>query len=157
MMERPVDYGDNSNRTTSLCSANTSNFMGKFRALYSLILISLMRSPAWTLVTTPTSRNHTTQPLTVLRPYTFIQNVYKIWLLPQFERICSIIDKLPPEHGLEPQISETSGLSQQLEDHILAEAPGSRSSHSDLQQITPETSTQAEKPASQTKKKEEKV
>jgi hypothetical protein len=42
------------------------------------------------------------------------------------------------------QLSEPSRLSQQLENQILAEEPGN---HVDLQQ-TPDTSTQAEKPAS---------
>src|ERR1700722_16054389 len=50
------------------------------------------------------------------------------------------------------QLSEPSGLLQQLENQILAEEPGS---HVDLQQ-TPDTQTQAEKPASK-KKKMEKV
>jgi hypothetical protein len=36
----------------------------------------------------------------------------------------------------------------------LAEELGSHSSHVDLQQITPDTSTQAEKPASKKKEKE---
>jgi hypothetical protein len=55
----------------------------------------------------------------------------------------------------ELQSSEPSGLSQQLENQILAEVPGSHSSHVDLQQITPDTSAQAEKPASKKKKKKE--
>jgi hypothetical protein len=90
---------------------------------------------------------------------TFIRNVQDIWLTPHFERICSVIDELPPDLDFEPsqpsepQISETSGLSQQLENQILAEAPGSQSSHVGLQQITPDASTQAEKPASKKKKK----
>jgi hypothetical protein len=56
----------------------------------------------------------------------------------------------------EPQLSEPSGLSQH-ENQILPEEPDSQSSHVDLQQITPDTSTQAEKPASKKKKKKEKV
>lgn len=91
--------------------------------------------------------------------YTFTKNVYDIWMPTHFKRISSAIDDLPPgqdfeiSHGSEPQISETSGLSQQLETQILAEAPGSQSSHLDLQQITPDTSMQLEKPASKKKKK----
>jgi hypothetical protein len=53
----------------------------------------------------------------------------------------------------ELQSSEPSGLSQQLENQILVEEPDS---HVDLQQITPDTSAQAEKPASKKKKKNEK-
>jgi hypothetical protein len=91
--------------------------------------------------------------------YTFMKNVYDIWMPTHFKRISSAIDELPPEQdfklsqALEPQISEGFGLSQQLENQILSEAPGSRSGHVDLQQITPDASTQAEKPASKKKKK----
>jgi hypothetical protein len=80
-----------------------------------------------------------------------------------FKRISSAIDELPPEqdfelsHGSEPHISEASGLLQQLENQNLAEVPDSQLSHVDLQQITPDTSTQAEKPAPKKKKKKEKV
>jgi len=44
--------------------------------------------------------------------------------------------------------------SSQLENQILTEEPGSHSSHVDLQQITPDTLAQAEKPASKKKEKE---
>jgi hypothetical protein len=63
----------------------------------------------------------------------------------------SVIDELPPDFNLDlsqqsqPQLLEPSGLSQQLENQILAEEPGeqdSESSHRDLQSITPDTSTQ---------------
>lgn len=73
--------------------------------------------------------------------------------------ICSVIDELPPDFNLEssqqpePQLAESSGLSQQIEDQNLAEVPNSQSSQVELQQITPETSTQPEKPASKKKKK----
>jgi hypothetical protein len=96
--------------------------------------------------------------------YTFMKNVYDMWMPTYFKRISSAIDELPPEHDFElshasePQISEASGLSQQLENQNLAEVLDSQLSHVDLQQITPitpDTSTQAEKPAP--KKKKEKV
>ncbi|KAK5158146.1 hypothetical protein LTR04_005265 [Oleoguttula sp. CCFEE 6159] len=95
--------------------------------------------------------------------YTFIKNVYDIWSPPQFERICSVIDELNTEQdfelsqGLQLQISETSGPSQQLEDQDLAEASSYQSSQIDLQQITPDTSTRLEKPAFKKKKKEKQL
>jgi hypothetical protein len=68
-----------------------------------------------------------------------------------------LINELPPDFYLElsqqSQPSEPSGFSQQLENQILAEAPGSQPSHVDLQQITPDTSRQPEKPASKKKEK----
>ncbi|KAK5121209.1 hypothetical protein LTR16_004377, partial [Cryomyces antarcticus] len=94
--------------------------------------------------------------------YTFVKNVYDIWMPTLLRKISSAIDDLRPEpdfelsHGLEAQISETSGLSQELENQNLAEVPNSQSSHKDLQQITPDTSTQAEKPAPKKKKKKKK-
>ena len=95
--------------------------------------------------------------------YTFTKNVYDIWMPAHFKRISSAIDELLPDQDLElsqasePPLSAPSGLSQQLENQILAEGPGeqhSQSSHADLHQITPDTSTQTEKPASKKKKKE---
>ena len=89
--------------------------------------------------------------------YNFTVGVYS-HSLTILERICSVIDELPPDFKLEisqqskPQLSEHSGLSQQHENHILAKEPGSQSTHVDLQKITPDTSTQAEKPASKKKK-----
>lgn len=91
--------------------------------------------------------------------YTFTKNVYDIWVTPHIKWICSAIDDLPPEQvfkvscGSEPHVAETSGFSQQLENQILAEASSSKSSHVDLQQVTPDTSTQPEKPASKKKRK----
>ena len=74
------------------------------------------------------------------------------------KRIRSLVDDLPPDFALglcqqsEPQLSEPSGLSQQLGNQVLAEITDSQPSGPDLQQITPDTSTQA-KPASKNKKK----
>src|SRR4051794_31159917 len=82
--------------------------------------------------------------------YIFTKNVYEIWMPTHFKRISSAIDELPPDLDFELsqqsdlQSSEPSGLSQQFEGQLLAE----ESSRVDLQQITPDTSTQSEKPAS---------
>jgi hypothetical protein len=90
--------------------------------------------------------------------YTFMKNVYDIWMPTHFKRISSAIDELPSEqdfellHSSEPQLSETSGLSQQLENQNLVEVPDSQLSHVDIQQITPDVSIQAEKPAPKKKK-----
>ena len=87
--------------------------------------------------------------------YNFTVAVYN-HSLTLLKRICSVIDELPPDFNLElsqlsePQLSEPSGLSQQLENHVLAEESDSQSDHVDLQQITPDTST---RPASKKKKK----
>ena len=78
--------------------------------------------------------------------YSFTKNVYEVYMPIIFERICSAIDDLPlesPEES-EPQISEHSGLSQQFEFQSLSK-PG--------QQITPDTSIQAEKPSPRKKKR----
>lgn len=86
--------------------------------------------------------------------YTFVKNVYDIWMPTYFKRICSAIEDISAEQELEndhvsaPHASETTGLSQQLEDQSLVEAI-------DLRPITPDTSTQTEKRAS--KKKKDKV
>ncbi|KAK5228842.1 hypothetical protein LTR47_008257 [Exophiala xenobiotica] len=77
-------------------------------------------------------------------------------------RILSIVDDLPPDFALqltqqsEAQLSEPSGLSQQLDNQVLAEISHPQSSQLDLQQMTPDTSTQ-DKAASKQKKKKKKV
>ena len=87
--------------------------------------------------------------------YNFTKNVYDTWVTPHFEWICSAIDNIPAdqEFGVSaapgPHVSETSGLSQPLENHNLVAS----SSVDDLQPITPDTSTQMEKPGSKKKKK----
>ena len=94
--------------------------------------------------------------------YTFVKNVYDIWMPIHFERISSAINDLPPDLNLkplqssEPQISQTSGLSQQLDDQILAKTTGSQLRNVDLQQNTPDASTQAETQASKKKKSDNK-
>jgi hypothetical protein len=90
--------------------------------------------------------------------YTFTKNVYDKWVTTHFEMICSAVDDLPPEQDFalpqqsELQTSKTSGLSQQFENQALEQEPGSQSSYVDLQPITPNTSTQPEKPASKKRK-----
>lgn len=90
--------------------------------------------------------------------YQFTVAVYNHSLI-LLKRICSVIDELPPDFNLklsqqpESQLSEPSGVSQQLENHGFAEELDIQSSHVDLQQITPDTSTQAERPVSKKKKK----
>jgi hypothetical protein len=87
--------------------------------------------------------------------YTFTKNIYELWMPDHFKRISSAIDELPPDLDFElSRGSEPSGLSQQLEYQNLAEEPGEQRSQSkvDLQQITPDTSTRTEKPASKKKK-----
>ena len=93
--------------------------------------------------------------------YTFTVAVYHHSLI-LLERIRSLVDDLPPDFALElsqqsePQLSEPSRLSQQFEDQVLAEIPNSQLSQFDLQQMTPDTSTQ-EKSASKKKKQKKKV
>lgn len=95
--------------------------------------------------------------------YKFTVGVYN-YLLTLLGKIRSIIDELPPDFSLklaqsseqqfsEAQLSEPSGQSQQLGDQNLAEVPISQPNHVDLQQITPDPSMQAEKPATKKKKK----
>lgn len=86
--------------------------------------------------------------------YTFVRNVYDLWLPKHFARICDIINMLPtdlnfdvseqdPESG-----SSRSGLSQRFESYGLDDnqrAPSSQlSSKSSVQPITPETITRTE-------------
>lgn len=89
--------------------------------------------------------------------YKFTVAVY-YYSLTLLKRIRSLVDDLPPDFDLElsqqsePQLSEPSGLSQQLETQVSAEGTDSQPRQFDLQQITPDTSTQ-ETPASKKKKK----
>jgi hypothetical protein len=86
--------------------------------------------------------------------YKFTKNVYDVWMPTHFERICSVIDNLPPDLDFEvSQQSEPgeSGLSQGLESHHLSdqsshdaasllEDADSQSSHVGSRDITPDTS-----------------
>ena len=90
--------------------------------------------------------------------YTFVKNIYDIWMPILLKKISSAIDDLNPEpdldlsHEPELQISETSGLLRSLEARVLAEEPDSQLNHDDLQPITPDMSIQAEEPALKRKK-----
>lgn len=84
--------------------------------------------------------------------YTFVKNIYDIWMPIHFKRISSAIDELLLEQNLEPQNPEISGLSQS--DHqILEETSSSQSNLIDLQQITPDTSVNMKTQVSRKKKK----
>lgn len=93
--------------------------------------------------------------------YKFTVAVY-YYSLTLLKRIRSLVDDLPPDFDLElsqqseSQLSEPSGLSHKLENQVLAEGPDSQPSQFDLQQITPDTSTQ-ERPVSKKKKEKKKV
>ena len=82
--------------------------------------------------------------------YTFVKNVYDIWMPRHFKRICSAIDAIPAEQQFEASlvsrshVPETTGLSQPFEKQNMADAASSQSSLVDLQPITPDPSTQTE-------------
>lgn len=90
--------------------------------------------------------------------YKFVKNVYDIWVPTHLKRICAAIDDLPAKQEFDvsiesgPHVSNTTGLSQPLENHNL-EALSNQSSDVNLQPMTPDTSIQPEKPASKKKKK----
>jgi hypothetical protein len=82
--------------------------------------------------------------------YTFVRNLYDIWLPERFSRICSIIDMLPAEldfsvsnqpevQSQDPELTSLrSGLFPQLDDYslVVGKTPGSQQS---VQPITPGT------------------
>lgn len=86
--------------------------------------------------------------------YKFTKNIYDIWMPTHLRRICSVIDKLPPD--LDFEVSEQSepgetGLSQGLESHHLSdqsshdaasvlEEADSQSSRVGSRDVTPDTS-----------------
>lgn len=86
--------------------------------------------------------------------YKFTKNIYDIWMPTHLKKICSVIDKLPPD--LDFGVSEQSepgesGLSQGLESHRLFDQSShdtasmledfdSQSSRVDLRDVTPDTS-----------------
>jgi hypothetical protein len=56
--------------------------------------------------------------------YKFTKNVYNIWMLTHFKRICSVIDQVSPDINFEVselQSSEASRLSQVFEDQSLSQ------------------------------------
>ena len=76
------------------------------------------------------------------KAYTFVRNVYDLWLPGHFEKICSVIDKLPSEWNLDitnaDLESARSGLSQQLESYNIMDSPAIP----DSQLVTPENTVQ---------------
>lgn len=86
--------------------------------------------------------------------YKFTKNIYDIWMPTHLKKICSVIDKLPPDSDFEVSEQsepEESGLSQGLESHRLSDQSShdaasmledvdSQSSRVDLRDVTPDTS-----------------
>lgn len=92
--------------------------------------------------------------------YRFMKNLYDIWMPNHFKRISVAIDELPSNldfelaRSPEPQLLETSGLPQKLQNQNLAEAHDAQLTPIGPQQITPDRSTQIDAPASKRKKDE---
>ncbi|KAL2415544.1 hypothetical protein ABEF95_011750 [Exophiala dermatitidis] len=98
------------------------------------------------------------------KAYTFVRNVYDLWLPEHFNRIRSAIDMLPADlnfevsnqsepHFLDQELaSSRSGLSQRLDDHSLADERVIPVSQPSVQQITPDATIRSE-PSNSGKKK----
>jgi hypothetical protein len=96
--------------------------------------------------------------------HSFVRNVYDLWVPKHFRRICSVIDMLPAglnfevsdQHKLQfsdqEQASSRSGLSQQFEDHGLADEGAIPDSQPNVQRITPDTTIQSQSSNSKRKK-----
>jgi hypothetical protein len=81
--------------------------------------------------------------------YKFTKSVYDTWMPAHFERLCSVIDAIPPDihFGLSEesdlQFPSSSGLSQGLESHHLSDSGATGDdelSFLDPEKVTPETS-----------------
>jgi hypothetical protein len=80
--------------------------------------------------------------------YKFTKNLYHTWMPTHFKRICSAIDDLPSELDFDvSSLPQDSGLSQDLESHHLSQSLAESASqargdlsHSDIGDITPNTS-----------------
>ena len=81
--------------------------------------------------------------------YKFTKNVYDIWVPTHFERLCSAIDEIPDDLDFTvPLLSESFGLSQDLERHRLLESSqpesqlreASQQSTGNAKDSTPDTS-----------------
>ncbi|KAL9623484.1 MAG: hypothetical protein Q9160_002164 [Pyrenula sp. 1 TL-2023] len=90
--------------------------------------------------------------------YTFVRNIYDLWLPKHFERICDIMDMLPAdlnfdtsEQGSEP-VSSHSRSSQQLESYGLDDEQVVLDSQLSVQPITPDTTIRTESTKSKKKK-----
>jgi hypothetical protein len=84
--------------------------------------------------------------------YKFTKNVYEVWMPTHLQRICSVIDQLPPDlnfevsQGSELQFAEASGLSQELsgllsEQSNVESASQASQDNSELVPIVPQTVT----------------
>ncbi|KAF9740487.1 hypothetical protein PMIN01_00026 [Paraphaeosphaeria minitans] len=86
--------------------------------------------------------------------YTFVRNIYDLWLPKHFARICDIIDMLPADSALDVSeqdlgsLFSRSGLSQRLESYGLDDyqmVPSNQpSGQPSVQPTTPETTTRTE-------------
>ncbi|KAF2728559.1 hypothetical protein EJ04DRAFT_569426 [Polyplosphaeria fusca] len=91
--------------------------------------------------------------------YTFVRNLYDIWIPAHFERICSVIDMLPPRLDFAPlqqlhdrrRSSSRLGLSQQLE-YSSVEDGATVDNESYVRGSTPDTTVQTESGGSQRKR-----
>ncbi|KAI4172145.1 MAG: hypothetical protein LQ346_008653, partial [Caloplaca aetnensis] len=88
--------------------------------------------------------------------YRFTKNVYDIWMPELFGMISSAVDQVSPEQDIEagapapgPDISESTGLSQQLDNQGLVEIPDS---YAGAQQLRPDISAKTAGPVSKKKK-----
>lgn len=82
------------------------------------------------------------------KAYTFVRNVYDLWLPEHFQRICSVVDMLPSEWNLTVTDAELdsarSGLSQQLGDYNIIDKRVIPDSQPTTQLVTPENTVQDE-------------
>ncbi|KAK4207104.1 hypothetical protein QBC37DRAFT_299422, partial [Rhypophila decipiens] len=61
-----------------------------------------------------------------LTAYRFTKNVYDTWMPAHFKNICSAIDQLPSSLDFDvPQLSEATGLSQDLENSMQSDSGSS--------------------------------
>ncbi|OJD17361.1 hypothetical protein AJ78_02546 [Emergomyces pasteurianus Ep9510] len=98
------------------------------------------------------------------KAYTFVRNVYDLWIPEHFNQICSAIEMLPADLNCETfnqseiqfpdqeLASLRSGLSQQFDNHSLADEGLIPRSEETTQQIMPDTTIQSQ-PSSLKKKK----
>lgn len=87
--------------------------------------------------------------------YTFVRNIYDLWLPKHFERICDIINMLPADLNFDvseqhpESVSSRSGLSQRLQNYDLDD----EQVVPDSQPITPDTTIRTESTKSKKKKR----
>ncbi|KAM3084840.1 hypothetical protein ACMFMG_003289 [Clarireedia jacksonii] len=79
------------------------------------------------------------------KAWTFVMNVFDLWVPDHFKKLCSVIDMLPADLNfdvseLDQEVTSShSGLSQRFDDYNLVEEQVVPDSHSSIQQITPAT------------------